>query len=56
VPKPPPPPPRSTTITVSVIACHDGLVVECPEEQGEKGAWFIEEVMVAGMNQVLNPY
>jgi DNA polymerase I-like protein with 3'-5' exonuclease and polymerase domains len=21
-----------------VIACHDGLVVECPEEQGEKGA------------------
>jgi hypothetical protein len=48
-------PPRSTTITVSVIACHAGLVVECPEEQAEKVAWFIEGVMVAGMNQVLYP-
>ena len=49
-------PPRSTTITVSVIACHAGLVVECPEEQAEEVAWFIEEVMVAGMNQVLNSW
>jgi len=38
-----------------VIACHDELVVECPEEQAEEVARFLEEVMVTGMNEVLNP-
>jgi len=39
-----------------VIASHDELVVECPEEQVEKVARFVEEVvMVAGMDEVLNP-
>ena len=33
---------------------HDELVVECPEEQAEEVARFVEEVMVAGMNEVLN--
>jgi hypothetical protein len=28
--------------------------VECPEEQAEEVARFVEEVMVAGMNEVLN--
>jgi DNA polymerase-1 len=38
-----------------VIACHDELVVECPEEQAEEVARFLEEVMVAGMDEILNP-
>lgn len=37
-----------------VIACHDELVVECPEAQAEEVARFVEEVMVAGMDEVLN--
>ena len=40
---------------MSVIACHDELVDECLDEQAEEVAWFIEEVMVARMDQVLNP-
>jgi DNA polymerase-1 len=38
-----------------VIACHDELVIECPEDQAEEVARFVAEVMVAGMNEVLNP-
>jgi DNA polymerase I-like protein with 3'-5' exonuclease and polymerase domains len=38
-----------------VIACHDGLVVECPIEQAEEAARFLEGVMVAGMDGGLNP-
>ena len=38
-----------------VIACHDELVVECPEEQAEEVARFLEGVMVDGMGKVLNP-
>lgn len=38
-----------------VIACHDELVIECPEEQADEVARFLEEVMVAGMDEVLNP-
>jgi DNA polymerase I-like protein with 3'-5' exonuclease and polymerase domains len=38
-----------------VIACHDELVVECAEEQAQEVAGFLEEVMVAGMDGVLNP-
>jgi hypothetical protein len=38
-----------------IIACHDELVVECPEEQAEETARFLEEAMVAGMNEVVNP-
>jgi DNA polymerase I-like protein with 3'-5' exonuclease and polymerase domains len=38
-----------------VITCHDELVVECPEVQAEEVVCFLEEVMVAGMDEVLNP-
>jgi len=38
-----------------VLAVHDELVVECPEDQAEEVARFVEEVMVGGMNEVLNP-
>jgi DNA polymerase I len=38
-----------------VLAVHDELVVECPEEQAEEVARFVEEVMVAGMDKVMNP-
>jgi DNA polymerase I-like protein with 3'-5' exonuclease and polymerase domains len=38
-----------------VISCHDELVVECLEEQAEEVARFLEEIMVAGMNEVVNP-
>ncbi len=38
-----------------VLAVHDELVVECPEEQAEEVARFIEEVMVDGMDEVVNP-
>jgi DNA polymerase I-like protein with 3'-5' exonuclease and polymerase domains len=37
-----------------VIAVHDEVVVESPEDQVEEVARFVEEVMVAGMNEVLN--
>jgi DNA polymerase I-like protein with 3'-5' exonuclease and polymerase domains len=33
---------------------HDELVVECPEDQAEEEARFVKEVMVAGMDEVLN--
>jgi DNA polymerase I len=38
-----------------VLAVHDELVVECPEEQAEMVAKFLEKMMVAGMDEVLNP-
>jgi DNA polymerase-1 len=38
-----------------ILAVHDELVVECPEAQAEEVAGFVEEVMVAGMDEVLNP-
>jgi DNA polymerase I-like protein with 3'-5' exonuclease and polymerase domains len=38
-----------------IIACHDELVVECLEEQAEEVARFLEEVMITGMNEVVNP-
>jgi hypothetical protein len=41
--------------TKLVIACHDELVIECPEEQTEEVARFLEEAMAAGMNEILNP-
>jgi DNA polymerase I len=37
-----------------ILAVHDELVVECPEDQAEEVAQFIEEVMIAGMDEVLN--
>ena len=37
-----------------MIACHDELVVESPEDRAEEVARFVEKVMVAGMNEVLN--
>jgi DNA polymerase-1 len=38
-----------------VIACHDELVVECPEDQAKEVARFLEGFMVKGMNAVVNP-
>lgn len=37
-----------------ILAVHDELVVECPVEQAEEVARFVEEVMVAGMDEVVN--
>lgn len=37
-----------------LLAVHDELVVECPEDQAEEVAQFVEEAMVAGMDEVLN--
>jgi DNA polymerase-1 len=37
-----------------VIACHDELVVECLEEQAAEVSRFLEQVMVAGMDEVVN--
>jgi len=37
-----------------ILVVHDELVVESPEDQAEEVARFVEEVMVAGMNEVLN--
>jgi DNA polymerase I-like protein with 3'-5' exonuclease and polymerase domains len=34
---------------------HDELGVECPEDQAAEVARFVEEVMVAGMDEVVNP-
>jgi len=34
---------------------HNELVVECPEEQAAEAARFIKEVMVDGMDKVVNP-
>jgi len=34
---------------------HDELVVECPEEQAEEAARFVKEVMVDGMDEIVNP-
>jgi DNA polymerase I-like protein with 3'-5' exonuclease and polymerase domains len=38
-----------------VIACHDELVLECPKEQAKEVARFLEEAMVDGMDEVINP-
>src|SRR5215210_5646192 len=39
---------------VPILAVHDEIVVECPEEQAEEVAVFVEEIMVTGMDKVLN--
>jgi DNA polymerase-1 len=39
---------------VPILAVHDEVVVECPEEHSEEVAAFVEEIMVAGMGEVLN--
>ena len=39
---------------VPILAVHDEVVVECPEEQAEQVAIFTAEIMVAGMEEVLN--
>jgi hypothetical protein len=38
-----------------ILAVHDELVVECPEAQANEVASFLEEIMVAGMDEVINP-
>jgi DNA polymerase I len=37
-----------------ILAVHDEIVLECPEEQAEKVAVLVEEIMVAGMGEILN--
>jgi DNA polymerase-1 len=39
---------------VPILAVHDELVVECPEEQAEEVARFVAEVMVDAMDSMLN--
>jgi hypothetical protein len=41
--------------TKRVIARHDELVVERPEEQAKEVARFLQEAIAAGRNEVLNP-
>jgi DNA polymerase I len=38
-----------------ILAVHDELVVECREDQAKEVARFVEEIMVAGMDEILNP-
>jgi DNA polymerase-1 len=37
-----------------VIVCHDEVVVECDEDQGEEIKRWLEKAMVEGMDAVLN--
>ena len=38
-----------------ILAVHDELVVECREDQAKEVARFVEEIMVAGMDEILIP-
>jgi DNA polymerase-1 len=38
-----------------ILAVHDELVVECPDDQAEEVSRFVEEVMVAGIDEIVNP-
>jgi len=38
-----------------MIACHDELVVECPDDRAEEVAGLVGEVLVAGIDEVLIP-
>jgi DNA polymerase-1 len=40
---------------VPILAVHDEVVVECPEEQAEEVKVWLVKAMVDGMNEVLNP-
>ena len=37
-----------------ILAVHDELVVECREDQAKEVARFVEEIMVAGMDEIVN--
>jgi hypothetical protein len=37
------------------IARHDEVVAECPKEQVEDVADLLEEIMVDGMDEIINP-
>jgi DNA polymerase-1 len=37
-----------------IITLHDELVVECPETQAEEVAEFVEEIMISGMEEIVN--
>lgn len=37
-----------------ILACHDELFVGCPEAQAKEVAAFVEEVMVAGIDEDLS--
>ena len=37
-----------------ILAVHDELVVECREDQAKEVARFVEEIMVARMDEILN--
>jgi DNA polymerase-1 len=39
---------------VPALVCHDEVVVECREDQAEEVARFVKEVMIAGMDEILN--
>ena len=38
-----------------ILAVHDELVVESPEDQIKEVAQFVKEVIVAGMGEMVNP-
>src|SRR5918993_5364856 len=40
---------------VPILAVHDEVVVECPEEQAEEVKAWLVKAMVDGMDEVLNP-
>jgi DNA polymerase I-like protein with 3'-5' exonuclease and polymerase domains len=39
---------------VPVLVCHDEVVVECDEDQGEETKRWLEKAMVDGMDSVMN--
>jgi DNA polymerase I len=39
---------------VSVLVCHDEIVVECDEDRGEETKRWLEKAMIEGMDTVLN--
>ena len=39
--------PSPIMMVVLILACRDELVVECPDDQAEKVARFLEETMIA---------
>jgi DNA polymerase I-like protein with 3'-5' exonuclease and polymerase domains len=41
-------------MVMPILACHDELVIEYPEEKAEEVARFLEEIIVVGADRVLD--
>jgi DNA polymerase I-like protein with 3'-5' exonuclease and polymerase domains len=37
-----------------VLVCHDEFLVECWEDRAEEATQFVKQVMVSGMEEVVN--